>query len=109
MAISVVTEYTNLDKFFFYFFLPAIAALTVAGNRYYFKSKKPQASTFGITKEIIFGDLIVILLVILVILFLYFYVLELDLFKSARWEMLTLISFIFLTFFIGAGVGAHVA
>lgn len=105
--MNMVADFTNLDRFFFYFFLPAIIIVLLGGHRYYFKKKKPASKVFKISQDLIFGNFISVYLALATAIFLYFYILNIDILKDLKWELLTLIGMIFLSFPIGVGMGAH--
>ena len=108
MISPIITELSNLDKFFFYFFLPALVVFVVGGQRFYFRSKKPTAAIFRLSEELIFGNIVAAFVGSLIAIFLYLYILELDRLEHLKWEFLTLVGFVFLSIPIGIGIGTHV-
>jgi len=100
-------DLTTLDRFFFYFFLPTLIIAILGGHRYYFKRRKPVSKVFKISDDLIFGNFIAIYVALGIAIFLYFYILNIDILKDLKWELLTLIGMVLLSFPIGVGVGAH--
>lgn len=108
MTQPLITDFSPLDKFFFYFFLPTIVVFVLGVNRLYFRLKKPEERVFKISRELIWGNIVVSLAGFTIGLFLYFYILDLDASQAFKWDFLTLVGFILLSFPLGIGAGTHV-
>jgi len=81
--------------------------VTLGGNRYYNKKRHLKTEKFRFTKEQILANIVAAILGVVIAVFLYFYVLQIRVFDEVGWEVLVLLSFVFLSIPIGIGSGTH--
>ena len=107
---------TNLDRFFFYIFLPTLTIFSLWGSRRYFKNRQPyyhhqkfHTRWIDISQKLILGGISLGLLFFTITTFIYLYILNIRLIQNLKWEFIILLTMIFLAFIYGVGIGAHIA
>lgn len=102
-----MNEFSNLDQFILYFFLPALAIYLLLSSKHYYKNKQNISSRFHISRDLLVGNIIGSIIVAFIIIGLYLYILNMSQISELRWEFITISVIVILTLLCGIGLGSH--